>query len=610
MSTFAPTQALFAASSALSPVEDADLGTLPRWNLADLYDGPSDAKIDADLDWAEAQAKSLSETVKGTLASMTPSALAETIAWYETIYERLGKLGTYAFLNGATQRTDGEAMQFQAKINERSTNISADLVFFSLELNGIEDSAMADKLADPAMTPWKSFVERTRLMKPHQLSDELEAYTHDFAIVGGSAWVQLFDETMAALSFEIDGKELSNAETFNLLADPNRETRAKAAKAITKTLGNNQRLMSRINNTVIKQKELDDKWRGYAQPVSSRNVANEVEDDVVKALADTVTEAFPRISHRYYAMKAKWMGLEKLEHYDRNAPLPEADEAKIPWTDARDRVLDAYAGFTPSMAQIAGDFFEKGWIDSPVIPGKDAGAFAHPCVPSAHPYVLVNYQGKTRDVMTLAHELGHGVHQVLAAEKGYFNGSTPLTLAETASVFGEMLTFQSLLADASDKKQRKVLLAGKVEDMLNTVVRQIAFHNFETRVHDARRGKELLREDFQTAWMETQVQALGPAFHLNAEEYGDYWSYIPHFIHVPFYVYAYAFGDCLVNSLYAVYQDSEAGFAEKYLEMLASGGTKRHHELLAPFGLDARDPSFWRQGLTLLESFIDELETL
>ena len=610
MSALALSQALVAASSALSPVEDADLGTLPRWNLADLYDGPSDAKIDADLDWAEAQAKSLSETVKGTLASMAPSALAETIAWYETIYERLGKLGTYAFLNGATQRTDGEAMQFQAKINERSTNISADLVFFSLELNAIEDAVMDEKLADPAMGPWKSFIERTRLMKPHQLSDELEAYTHDFAIVGGSAWVQLFDETMAALSFEIDGKELSNAETFNLLADPNRETRAKAAKAITKTLGDNQRLMSRINNTVIKQKELDDKWRGYAQPVSSRNVANEVEDEVVKALADTVTEAFPRISHRYYAMKAKWMGLEKLEHYDRNAPLPEADEAKIPWADARDRVLDAYAGFTPSMAQIAGDFFNKGWIDSPVIPGKDAGAFAHPCVPSAHPYVLVNYQGKTRDVMTLAHELGHGVHQVLASEKGYFNGSTPLTLAETASVFGEMLTFQSLLADASDKTQRKVLLAGKVEDMLNTVVRQIAFHNFETRVHDARRGKELLREDFQTAWMETQVQALGPAFNLNVEEYGDYWSYIPHFIHVPFYVYAYAFGDCLVNSLYAVYQDSESGFAEKYLEMLASGGTKRHHELLAPFGLDARDPSFWRQGLTLLESFIDELETL
>ena len=610
MSTFACPQTNFAASSALSPIEDDDLGTLPRWNLADLYAGPSDTQIDADLDWAAEQAKAMAETVKGTMAGMTPEKLAETIAWYETIYERLGKLGTFAFLNGATQRTDGEAMQFQAKINERSTTISADLVFFSLELNAIEDEEMTKKLNSAAMAPWKSFVDRTRLMKPHQLSDELETYTHDFAIVGGSAWVQLFDETMAALSFEIDGKELSNAETFNLLADSDRATRAKAAKAITKTLGENQRLMTRINNTVIKQKELDDKWRGYERPVSSRNVANEVEDEVVKALADTVTEAFPRISHRYYAMKAKWMGLEKLEPYDRNAPLPEADEAKIPWSEAKDRVLNAYAGFTPSMAEIAGDFFDKGWIDSPVIPGKDAGAFAHPCVPSAHPYVLVNYQGKTRDVMTLAHELGHGVHQVLAAKQGYFNGSTPLTLAETASVFGEMLTFQSLLADAKDKQQRKVLLAGKVEDMLNTVVRQIAFHNFETRVHDARREKELLREDFQTAWMETQTEALGPAFNLNVEEYGDYWSYIPHFIHVPFYVYAYAFGDCLVNSLYAVYQNSESGFAEKYLEMLASGGTKRHHELLAPFGLDARDPSFWRQGLTLLESFIDELETL
>lgn len=599
-----------AAPAELEPVNDAELGTLPRWNLADLYAGPDDAQIDADLDWAAEQAKALSETVKGTMANMTPAKLAETIAWYETIYERLGKLGTFAFLNGATQRTDGEAMQFQAKINERSTTISADLVFFSLELNAIDDAVIAAKLEDPAMGPWKSFVERTRLMKPHQLSDELETYTHDFAIVGGSAWVQLFDETMAALSFDVDGKELSNAETFNLLADPRRETRAMAAAAITKTLGDNQRLMTRINNTVIKQKELDDKWRGYERPVSSRNVANEVEDEVVKALADTVTEAFPRISHRYYAMKAKWMGLDKLEHYDRNAPLPEADEAKIPWSEARDRVLDAYAGFTPSMAEIAGDFFNKGWIDSPVIPGKDAGAFAHPCVPSAHPYVLVNYQGKTRDVMTLAHELGHGVHQVLAAEQGYFNGSTPLTLAETASVFGEMLTFQSLLTDAGDKQQRKVLLAGKVEDMLNTVVRQIAFHNFETRAHNARRDKELLRDDFQAAWMETQIEALGPAFNLKAEEYGDYWSYIPHFIHVPFYVYAYAFGDCLVNSLYAVYQNSEAGFAEKYLEMLASGGTKRHHELLAPFGLDARDPSFWRQGLSLLESFIDELETL
>ncbi|MGB0746857.1 MAG: M3 family oligoendopeptidase, partial [Alphaproteobacteria bacterium] len=462
----------------------------------------------------------------------------------------------------------------------------------------------------PELARYRPWLRRLRAFLPYQLSDELERYTHDFAIVGGNAWVQLFDETMAALSFDIDGKTLSNAEVFNLLADPDRETRAKAAAAITETLGDNQRLLTRINNTVIKQKEIDDRWRGYERPVSSRNVANEVEDEVVQALADTVTEAFPRISHRYYAMKAKWLGLDKLEPWDRNAPLPEADEAKIPWLDAKARVLDAYAGFTPAMAEIAGDFFDKGWIDTPVIPGKDAGAFAHPCVPSSHPYVLVNYQGKTRDVMTLAHELGHGVHQVLAARQGYFNGSTPLTLAETASVFGEMLTFQSLLADASDNTQRKILLAGKVEDMLNTVVRQIAFHNFETRVHAARQEKELLREDFQQHWMETQIEALGPAFNLEQSVYGDYWSYIPHFIHVPFYVYAYAFGDCLVNSLYAVYQNSGDDFAGKYLDMLGAGGTLRHHELLAPFGLDAREPSFWRQGLGLLESFIDELETL
>ncbi|MGB1146242.1 MAG: M3 family oligoendopeptidase, partial [Alphaproteobacteria bacterium] len=407
------------ANAGLAAVEDETLGTLPRWNLADLYEGIEDPKIDADLDWAAEQAKSLAASAQGKMSGMSAAELAKSIAWFESIHERLGKLGTFAFLNGATQRTDGEAMQFQAKINERSTIISSDLVFFSLELNAIEDKVIDGLLSDAAMKPWESFVKRTRLMKPHQLSDELERYTHDFAVVGGGAWVQLFDETMAALSFEIDGKELSNAEVFNLLADPDRETRAKAAQAITKTLGDNQRLMTRINNTVIKQKEIDDKWRGYERPVSSRNVANEVEDEVVQALAETVTEAFPRISHRYYSMKAKWMGLDKLEPYDRNAPLPEADESKIPWLEAKDRVLDAYAGFTPAMAQIAGDFFDKGWIDSPVIPGKDAGAFAHPCVPSAHPYVLVNYQGKTRDVMTLAHELGHGVHQVLAAKQGY-----------------------------------------------------------------------------------------------------------------------------------------------------------------------------------------------
>jgi len=598
------------ANSDLSPIEDEALGTLPRWKLSDLYTSTDDPAINRDLEWAETQARELAAAAKGQMAGMSAEKLAETIAWYESIHERLGKLGTFAFLNGATQRTDGEAMQFQAGINERSTLIGSELVFFSLELNDISDDVMAEKLAQDAMKPWASFVARTRLMKPHQLSDELERYTHDFAIVGGNAWVQLFDETMAALSFDIDGKTLSNAEVFNLLADPDRETRAKAAAAITETLGDNQRLLTRINNTVIKQKEIDDRWRGYERPVSSRNVANEVEDEVVQALADTVTEAFPRISHRYYAMKAKWLGLDKLEPWDRNAPLPEADEAKIPWLDAKARVLDAYAGFTPAMAEIAGDFFDKGWIDTPVIPGKDAGAFAHPCVPSSHPYVLVNYQGKTRDVMTLAHELGHGVHQVLAARQGYFNGSTPLTLAETASVFGEMLTFQSLLADASDKTQRKILLAGKVEDMLNTVVRQIAFHNFETRVHAARQEKELLREDFQQHWMKTQIEALGPAFNLEQSVYGDYWSYIPHFIHVPFYVYAYAFGDCLVNSLYAVYQNSGDDFAGKYLDMLGAGGTLRHHELLAPFGLDAREPSFWRQGLGLLESFIDELETL
>jgi oligoendopeptidase F len=330
---------------------------------------------------------------------------------------------------------------------------------------------------------------------------------------------------------------------------------------------------------------------------------------VVQALRDAVVAAYPKLSHRYYALKAKWLGLDKLQVWDRNAPLPRDEDRKIPWDEARATVLDAYAGFDPRMAEIAAPFFEKGWIDAPVKPGKAPGAFAHPTVADAHPYVLLNYLGKQRDVMTLAHELGHGVHQVLAAGQGELLSSTPLTLAETASVFGEMLTFQKLLAAAPDPAARKRLLAGKVEDMINTVVRQIAFYDFECKLHAARRQGELTPDDINAVWMSVQAESLGPVFEF-MPGYETFWSYIPHFVHSPFYVYAYAFGDGLVNALYAAWQDGDPDFAEKYFAMLEAGGSKHHKALLAPFGLDASDPAFWDKGLSLISGMIDELEAM
>jgi oligoendopeptidase F len=377
--------------------------------------------------------------------------------------------------------------------------------------------------------------------------------------------------------------------------------------AIADVLGRNVRLFARITNTLAKDKQIEDGWRHFARPISSRNLANQVEDEVVDALIAAVRDAYPRLSHRYYALKARWMGLDKLQYWDRNAPLPEDADRRRGWADAKVVVLDAYRRFSPRLAGILDDFFDRRWIDAEVRAGKDSGAFCHPAVPSVHPYVLMNYQGKARDVMTLAHELGHGVHQVLAAEQGYLLSGTPLTLAETASVFGEQLTFESLLDGEPDPAQRRVLLASKIEDKINTVVRQIAFCEFEREVHDRRKAAELTPDELGQVWMEVQRTSLGPAFEYR-DEYRTFWSYIPHFVHVPFYVYAYAFGDCLVSSLYAVYQQSPEGFEARYLAMLRAGGTLKHKELLAPFGLDASEPAFWAKGLALTERLIDRLE--
>ena len=589
--------------------EIAKLGPLPEWDLADLYPGRDSAELKRAIAAAETDAAAFRARYEGKLAGLAGGALAEAITAFEHIEDVLGRLMSYAYLDYCTAMTDPETGRFFQNMQEKVNAISTVLLFFTLEINRIEEQALAEKLKDPALAHYAPWLRDTRAFRPHQLSDELEKLLHEKSVAGRAAWTRLFDETVASLTFPVAGKELSSAEALHLLSEPDAALRKEAAKSIGAVFGANTRIFALITNTLAKDKEIEDRWRGFKRPISSRNLGNFVEDEVVDALIAAVREAFPALSHRYYRLKAKWFGVEALPYWDRNAPLPDEDERSFTWDEARRTVLEAYAAFSPDMAAVGKRSFDNRWIDAPVKPSKAPGAFAHPTVPSVHPYLLLNYMGKARDVMTLAHELGHGVHQVLAGPQGTLMSDTPLTLAETASVFGEMLTFQVMLKAETDAKRRKAMLAAKVEDMINTVVRQIAFVEFEIRLHDARHNGELTAEQIGDIWMSVQGESLGPAIRFE-DEYRCYWTYIPHFIHTPFYVYAYAFGDCLVNSLYAVYQGAQQGFAEKYLDMLKAGGTRRHKELLAPFGLDASDPKFWRKGLSVIEGFIDQLEKL
>jgi oligoendopeptidase F len=584
-------------------------GALPEWDLSDLYPGPDSEALARDLAQLAADADAFCQRYQGRLAELSGAALGGAIETYERLQENIGRIMSYASLLHAGNLSDSEIGRFYQTMQERTNTVSTTLLFFTLELNRLEDADLEVKLDDPALARYRPWLRDTRAFRPHQLSDEIEKLLHEKYVAGRAAWVRLFDETIADLRFPFRGKELTESEALDLLSDGDPEVRRESALSIGEVLGKNTRTFALITNTLAKDKEIEDRWRHFPCPISSRNLANFVEDEVVDALIAAVRTSYPRLSHRYYKLKAAWFGLEELAFWDRNAPLPEQEERTISWSEAKETVLSAYGAFSPEMAAVGGRFFTGQWIDAPVRPGKASGAFAHPTVPSAHPYLLLNYQGKVRDVMTLAHELGHGVHQLLANRQGYLMADTPLTLAETASVFGEMLTFSALLARETDPQRRKIMLAAKVEDMLNTAVRQIAFVTFEQRVHDERREAELTPDRLAEIWLDVQRESLGPALRLDGL-YRHYWSYIPHFIHTPFYVYAYAFGDCLVNSLYAVYEDAHLGFSERYLEMLRAGGTLRHRELLAPFGLDAADPAFWSKGLSVIAGFIDELERL
>ena len=598
------------------PLHDANasaggknLGDLPEWDLTDLYASEDAPELARDLDWLEQECAAFAGDYEGKLATLSAEAFLTCVQRNEKISAIAGRIMSFAGLRYYQQTTDGARAKFMSDCQEKITNYTTPLVFFTLELNRLEDDHLAGLLEQNRdLARYAPVFRRIRAMKDHQLSDELEKFLHDLGVVG-DAWERLFDETIAGLHFEVDGEEMGIEATLNLLTEQDRAKREAASRELARVFQDNIKTFARVHNTQAKEKEVIDRWRKMPSAQAGRHLSNDVEPEVVEALRNAVVAAYPRLSHRYYALKAKWLGLDRMQVWDRNAPLPMEETKIVGWDEAREIVQEAYAGFDPRMAELSEPFFNDGWIDAGVKPGKAPGAFAHPTVTDVHPYVMLNYLGKPRDVMTLAHELGHGVHQRLAADQGEMLSSTPLTLAETASVFGEMLTFRKMLEKAETKEARKILLAGKVEDMINTVVRQIAFYDFECKLHDARRGGELTPEDINALWMSVQAESLGPVFDF-MEGYETFWAYIPHFVHSPFYVYAYAFGDGLVNALYAAYEAAPEGFQEKYFDMLKAGGSKHHKELLAPFGLDASDPAFWDKGLSMIEGFIDELEAM
>ena len=586
-----------------------DLGNLPEWDLSDLYSSQNAPELSRDLQWLDQECASFAADYEGKLANLDAAEMLACVLRNERINTIAGRIMSFAGLRYYQLTIDGDRTKFMSDMQEKITNFTTPLVFFTLELNRIDDATLQALLdANSALARYQPVFDRIRAMKPYQLSDELEKFLHDLGVVG-DAWERLFDETIAGLSFEIDGESLGIESTLNLLTDPDRAQREKGAVELARVFGDTVKTFARVHNTQAKEKEILDRWRGMPTPQTGRHLSNHVEPEVVEALRNAVVTAYPKLSHRYYELKRKWLGLDVMQVWDRNAPLPMETNKIVGWEEAQKTVMQAYGDFDPRMADLAEPFFSKGWIDAAVKPGKAPGAFAHPTVTDVHPYVMLNYLGKPRDVMTLAHELGHGVHQVLAAGQGEMLSSTPLTLAETASVFGEMLTFRKMLDGAQDAAERKVMLAGKVEDMINTVVRQIAFYDFECKLHDARAQGELTPDDINALWMSVQGESLGPAFEF-MDGYETFWAYIPHFVHSPFYVYAYAFGDGLVNALYAVYQEQPEGFQEKYFDMLKAGGSKHHKELLAPFGLDASDPTFWDKGLSMISDMIDELEAM
>jgi len=582
---------------------------LPNWDLSEIYKDIKDPNIAKDIKEIRALSDDFLTKWKGKINKLGASDFVICIEKYQAINEAIYKIGTHSSLIFATNMEDPEITRYNSSISDQITEILSSLIFFTLELSKIDEKTIEKWMKDKSAQTWQPFLKILRKRNPYLLDPLVEEILIEKSATGRSAWVRLFDETSAALRFPFRKDLLSEAEILNLLSDKDPENRKIAGKSLSDILDKNKRTFSMILNVISRDRYIEDNKRGFQRIMSSRNLDNDVEDEVVDALVNTVDKAMPKLTHRYYKWKAKQFGKSKLDWWDRNAPLPQTLDKTIKWLDAKSIILDSFSSFHPKISNLAELFFKNNWIDASVRQGKASGAFAHPSVPSLHPYILVNYQGKIRDVMTLAHELGHGVHQILAAKNGLLMAETPLTLAETASVFGEMLVFRKLL-DESSVEQKKQLLAGKIEDMLNTVARQIGFHQFEVKFHEARIKSELTPDEISDIWMETQKHAVGPYVNLN-NDYRVLWGYIPHFVHTPFYVYAYAFGDGLVNALWYAYQKSDKDeFSKKYIEMLSSGGTKSHNDLLRPFNLSAYEDSFWDKGISMITSLMDELEAL
>ena len=588
---------------------------LPEWDLTDLYDAPESAKFISDMEQLKKSVQNFEAEykknilIKNSSVSENVKRLKKSIVLYEGILNAMGKLSGFATLHHVTATSDPSRTKFYGDTQVKITEISNKIIFYELELNSLPEDMIEVLLNDKELSPYRSWFENIRKYKPHQLSDEVEQIFHDKSMTSFSAWNRLFDQTISNMKVVIDGESKSLEEALNYLLSPLEKDRKNAFLSVTTKLKENITLFTHIMNTICQDKSISDKWRKYKYPQQSRHLANNIEPEVVDALVSAVELNYTNTSHRYYKLKSEILGKKHLESWDRNAPLPDTKTKEIKWSDAKDIVIEAYDEFSPDLAKIVKRFFDDKWIDAKIRDGKVTGAFAHPVTTDTHPYILMNYQGKPRDVMTLAHELGHGIHQVLASDLGPLLSDTPLTLAETASVFGEMLTYRKLIKKTKNEFERKVLLASKIEDMINTVIRQISFYKFEQLVHQSRKDGELTSEDINNIWLETQKNSLGPSIKLD-KQHKYLWSYIPHFIHSPFYVYAYAFGDCLVNSLYSVYERDRRGFVTKYTDLLASGGSKHHKELLQPFNLDATDPSFWNNGISLISGMIDDLEKI
>ncbi|PPR41350.1 MAG: Oligoendopeptidase F, plasmid [Alphaproteobacteria bacterium MarineAlpha5_Bin12] len=589
--------------------KSSNYNKLPIWDLKDFYIDINDNQIFKDINDIKNKSKNFQKKYEGNVKNLSSKKLLTAIVQLEKIDEKKAKILSYAYLLYAANIEDKKNKIFLQKIQEKITTLNSLIIFFNLELNLIPINKINKHLNSKILKKYKNWIKISLSYKSHQLEKNLERLIQEKKITSSFAWSRLFDETIANLRFNFEKKELSFTEISKYLTDKNHIKRKNASLVIGEVLKKNINIFTTISNVLAKDKDIDDKWRNFKEPISSRNLSNVVEDRVIDALTFSVKKYYPKISHRYYSLKARWFNKKQIIYWDRNAPLPFQQNKKYSWNDAKSIVLKAYKSFSPEMHAIAEKFFEKKWIDAQIRKGKQGGAFSASTIPSIHPYILINYQGTLRDVSTLAHELGHGIHQYLASFQGYYNASTPLTLAETASVFGEMLTFKYLLNNEENKLRKKILLANKVEDMINTVVRQIAFLEFEKKLHNKRKTSELSTEEICNLWIDVQSDSLGPYVKIK-DNYKYYWSYIPHFIHSPFYVYAYAFGDCMVNSLYSVYEKSPKGFEKKYLQLLKSGGSRNYRELLDTFNFNPTKIKFWSNGLDVISKFIDELENI